>query len=51
MDKEGNAIFPKHTTRQCHLLIQGFGEGQPSEKDNEQGDEDKEDPFPTSMQH
>ncbi|KAI5013308.1 hypothetical protein ZWY2020_028262 [Hordeum vulgare] len=35
MDEEGNAIFPKHTTRQCRLLIQGFGEGQPSEKDNE----------------
>ncbi|KAI5015321.1 hypothetical protein ZWY2020_056711 [Hordeum vulgare] len=46
MDEEGNAIFPKHTTRQCRLLIQGFGEGQPSEKDNEQDDEDKEDPFP-----
>ncbi|KAI4984260.1 hypothetical protein ZWY2020_047958 [Hordeum vulgare] len=46
MDEEGNPIFPKHTTRQCRLLIQGFGEGQPSEKDNEQDDEDKEDPFP-----
>ncbi|KAI5008844.1 hypothetical protein ZWY2020_009892 [Hordeum vulgare] len=46
MDEEGNAIFPKHTTRQCRLLIQGFDEGQPSEKDNEQDDEDKEDPFP-----
>ncbi|KAI4985304.1 hypothetical protein ZWY2020_017934 [Hordeum vulgare] len=51
MDEEGNAIFPKHTTRQCRLLIQGFGQGQPSEKDNEQDDEDKEDPFPKSMQH
>ncbi|KAI5013213.1 hypothetical protein ZWY2020_028167 [Hordeum vulgare] len=46
MDEEGNAIFPKHTTRQCRLLIQGFSEGQPSEKDNEQDEEDKEDPFP-----
>ncbi|KAI4992416.1 hypothetical protein ZWY2020_051833 [Hordeum vulgare] len=46
MDEEGNAIFPKHTTRQCRLLIQGFGEGQPSEKDTEQDDEDKGDPFP-----
>lgn len=35
MDEEGNPIYPKHTTRQCRLLIQGFGEGQPSEKDNE----------------
>ncbi|KAI4983989.1 hypothetical protein ZWY2020_040779 [Hordeum vulgare] len=46
MDKEGNAIFPKHTTRQCRLLIQGFVEGQPSEEDSEQDDEDKEDLFP-----
>ncbi|KAI5016509.1 hypothetical protein ZWY2020_006360 [Hordeum vulgare] len=46
MDEEGNAILPKHTTRQCRLLIQGFGEGQPSEKDTEQDDEDKEDLFP-----
>ncbi|KAI4987171.1 hypothetical protein ZWY2020_019971 [Hordeum vulgare] len=46
MDEEGNAIYPKHTTRQCRLLIQGFGEGQPNEKGNEQDEEDKEDPFP-----
>ena len=46
MDEEGNAIFPKHTTRQCRLLIEGFGEAQPSEKDNEQDEDDKEDPFP-----
>ncbi|KAI4971277.1 hypothetical protein ZWY2020_002191 [Hordeum vulgare] len=46
MDEEGNAIYPKHTTRQCRLLIQGFGEGQPSEKGNEHDEEDKEDPFP-----
>ncbi|KAI4988672.1 hypothetical protein ZWY2020_035912 [Hordeum vulgare] len=45
-DEEGNVILPKHTTRQCRLLIQAFGEGQPSEKDIEQDDEDKEDPFP-----
>ncbi|KAI4995418.1 hypothetical protein ZWY2020_035321 [Hordeum vulgare] len=41
MDKEGNPIYPKHTTRQCRLLIQGLGEGQPSEKVNEQDEEDK----------
>ncbi|KAI4977959.1 hypothetical protein ZWY2020_014513 [Hordeum vulgare] len=46
MDEEGNAIYPKHTTRQCRLLLQGFGEGQPSEKGNEQDEEGKEDPFP-----
>ncbi|KAI5017957.1 hypothetical protein ZWY2020_042845 [Hordeum vulgare] len=46
MDEEGNAIFPKHTTRQCRLLIKGFGEAQSSEKDNEQDEEDKEDLFP-----
>ena len=46
MDEEVNAIYPRHTTRQCRLLIQGFGEGEPSEKDNEQDEEDKEDPFP-----
>ncbi|KAI5011411.1 hypothetical protein ZWY2020_013548 [Hordeum vulgare] len=46
MDEEGNAIYPKHTTRQCRLLIQGFGERKPSEKGNEQDEEDKEDPFP-----
>ena len=45
-DEEGNVILPKHTTRQCRLLIQGLGDGQPSEKDAEQDDEDKEDPFP-----
>ncbi|KAI5017513.1 hypothetical protein ZWY2020_042401 [Hordeum vulgare] len=46
MDEEGNTIYPKHTTWQCRLLIQGFGEGQPSENGNEQDEEDKEDPFP-----
>ncbi|KAI4996995.1 hypothetical protein ZWY2020_052337 [Hordeum vulgare] len=39
-DGDGN------NNRKCRLLIQGFGEGQPSEKDTEQDDEDKEDPFP-----
>ncbi|KAI5000805.1 hypothetical protein ZWY2020_010764 [Hordeum vulgare] len=48
-DEEGNVILPKHTTRQCRLLIQGFGDGQPSEKDTEQ-DGEEEDPFPKSMQ-
>ncbi|KAI4984173.1 hypothetical protein ZWY2020_046545 [Hordeum vulgare] len=46
MDEEGNPIYAKHTTRQCRLLIQGFSEGQPSEKDHEQDEEDKADPFP-----
>ncbi|KAI4991032.1 hypothetical protein ZWY2020_039403 [Hordeum vulgare] len=46
MDEEGNPIYAKHTTRQCRLLIQGFNKGQPSEKDHEQDEEDKEDPFP-----
>ncbi|KAI5014027.1 hypothetical protein ZWY2020_055417 [Hordeum vulgare] len=46
MDEEGNPIYAKHTTRQCRLLIEGFSERQPSEMDNEQDEEDKEDPFP-----
>ena len=42
-DEEGNLIYPKHTTRQCRLLIQSFREGQPSEKEKESDkDEDKE---------
>ncbi|KAI4995414.1 hypothetical protein ZWY2020_035317 [Hordeum vulgare] len=41
MDEEGNPIYPKHSTRQFRLLIQGLGEGQPSEKVNEQDEEDK----------
>ena len=42
-DEEGNLICPKHTTRQCRLLIQSFREGQPSEKEKESDkDEDKE---------
>ena len=43
-DEEGNFIYPKHTTRQCRLLIQSFREGQPSEKEKESDKaEDKED--------
>lgn len=42
-DEEGNLIYPKHTTRQCRLLIQQFREKPPSEKENESDkDEDKE---------
>ena len=42
-DEEGNLIYPKHTTRQCRLLIQQFREKQPSEKEKESDkDEDKE---------
>ena len=29
-DEEGNFIYPKHTTRQCRLLIQQFREKQPN---------------------
>ncbi|KAI5012123.1 hypothetical protein ZWY2020_024257 [Hordeum vulgare] len=36
MDEEGNAIFPKHTTRQCRLLIQGFAKAA-SEKEPKAG--------------
>ena len=43
-DEEGNLILPKHTTRQCRLLIQSFRESQPSEKDKEcDKEEDKDD--------
>ena len=34
-DEEGNLIYPKHTTRQCRLLIQQFREKQPKEKEKE----------------
>ena len=34
-DEEGNFIYPKHTTRQCRLLIQQFREKQPKEKEKE----------------
>ena len=49
VDEEGNLIYPKHTTRQCRLLIQQFREGQSKEKEKESDkDEDKEeyDGFP-----
>ena len=41
---DGNLILPKHTTRQCRLLIQSFREkGQPSETEKVSGkEEDKE---------
>ena len=43
-DEEGNLILPKHTTRQCRLLIQSFRDIQPSEKDKESDkEEDKDD--------
>lgn len=38
--------MPKHTNRQCRLLIQKFIEDQSSEKDQEKEDEEQEDPFP-----
>ena len=42
-DEEGNLIYPKHTTRQCRLLIQQFRGDQPSEKGKESDrDEGKE---------
>lgn len=42
-DELRNLILPKHTTRQCRLLIQSFQESQPSEKDKESNkEEDKE---------
>jgi hypothetical protein len=46
-DEEGNLILPKHTTRQCRLLIQQFKEGQSSGKTPEKDeDEEKGDDFP-----
>ena len=48
-DEEGNLIYPKHTTRQCRLLIQQFREKQPSEKEKESDkdeDEDEDDGYP-----
>ena len=42
-ENEGNLILPKHSTRQCRLLIQSFREGQPSETEKESDkEEDKE---------
>ena len=34
-DEEGNLILPKHTTRQCRLLIQNFRESKTGDKDKE----------------
>ena len=43
-DEEGNFIYPKHTTRQCRLLIQQFQGKQPKGKEKESDKvEDKED--------
>ena len=42
-DEEGNFIYPKHTTRQCRLLIQQFEGKQPKDKEKESDKaEDKE---------
>ena len=43
-DEEGNFIYPKHTTRQCRLLIQQF-QGKHSKDKEKESDkaEDKED--------
>ena len=42
--EEGNFIYPKHTTRQCRLLIQQFQGKQPKDKEKESNKiEDKED--------
>ena len=38
-DEEGNLILPKHTTRQCRLLIEQFWEAQPPEKDSDKEEE------------
>jgi hypothetical protein len=45
-DEEGNLILPKHTTRQCRLLIQQFKEGQSSRKDPEKEEDEEKDDFP-----
>ena len=43
-DEEGKFIYPKHTTRQCRLLIQQFQGKQPKDKEKESDKvEDKED--------
>ena len=34
-EEASNLIYPKHTTRQCRLLIQQFREKQPKEKEKE----------------
>ena len=42
-DEEGNLVYPKHTTRQCRLLIQSFQKDQSTEKEKESEEsEDKE---------
>ena len=41
-DEEGNLILPKHTTRQCRLLIQNFQESKPSDKDKESEKEEED---------
>ena len=45
-DDDGNRILPKHTTRQCRLLIQEFKEGQSSGKDPEEENDEEKDDFP-----
>ena len=43
-DEEGNFIYPKHTTRQCRLLIQQFQGKHPKDKEKESDKvDDKED--------
>src|SRR6187399_651556 len=34
-DEEGNLVYPKHTTRQCRLLIRNFQKDQSTEKEKE----------------
>ena len=49
-DEEGKFIYPKHTTRQCQLLIQQFQGKQPIDKEKEsdkvEDKEDSDDGFP-----
>ena len=49
-DEEGNFIYPKHTTRQCRLLIQQFREKRPKEKEKEadkvEDEEEDDDGYP-----
>ena len=48
--QRGNFIYPKHTTRQCRLLIQQFREKQPKEKEKEadkvEDEEEDDDGYP-----
>ena len=52
-DEEGMFIYPKHTTRQCHLLIQQFQGKQPKDKEKEsdkvEDKEDSDDGYPRSI--